>query len=194
MNPFCDQCGGPIDQLRPGRIARFCSDQCRVAFHRAVIPENMRREHRWVTYDWPSPAAVQLNGQPASVTDPGTWASYPQVRGRKNKGYALGSNVGCVLVHNCINPETGAMHAGVAEILAPLMTSTYIEVSPTATGFHVFGVMNDADGWTREVAGVTIELCSRDRFVPVTGNRHSRSSRLGFIRQHFDPVAPVGHR
>jgi hypothetical protein len=60
------------------------------------------------------------------------------------------------------------------------VTSTYIEVSPMNTGFNVFGMLNEADGWTREVAGVTIELYSRDRFVPVTGNRCSRCSRLGF--------------
>jgi hypothetical protein len=44
---------------------------------------------------------------------------------------------------------------------------------------------------------VTIELYGRDRVVPVTGNRYGRSSRLGFIRQHFDPAHPsalLNHR
>jgi primase-polymerase (primpol)-like protein len=154
----------------------------------------MRKERRWVTYDWPSLAPVQSNGQPASVTDPATWASYPQVRGRKNKGYVLGNNVGCVRVLHCVDPNTGAVQSGVAEILAPLMTTTYIEVSPMGDGVHVFGVMNEDDGWMRQVADITFELYSRDQFVPVTGNRYSRSSRLGFIRQHFDRVAPVGNR
>ncbi|MGD1241190.1 hypothetical protein [Mycobacterium seoulense] len=193
MAPSCDQCGGPIDQLRPGRVARFCSDYCRVAFHRAVIPEIMRKERRWVTYKSPSLQPLQPDGQPASVTSPETWASYPQVRGRKGKGYALGNNVGCVAFAHCVDPDTGALHPGVAEIVDPLLTKTYIEVSPWGDGLHVFGVVNDDEGWVRHFAGgLGIELCSRDRFVPVTGNRYSRCSQLGFIRQHFDRLAPIG--
>jgi hypothetical protein len=193
MTPYCDQCGGPIDQLRSGRVARFCSDNCRVAFHRAVIPEIMRKEHRWVTYGASSTEPLQVDGHPASVTDPETWASYPQVRGRKLKGYVLGDNVGWVGIEHCLDPATAVVHAEVEAIVRPLMSKTYIEVSPSGDGLSVFGVMNDHEGWTRSFAGgLSVGLCSRERDVMVTGKRFSRCSRLGHISQHVAHLAPVG--
>ncbi|WP_133147256.1 DNA primase [Mycolicibacterium novocastrense] len=190
MPPYCDQCGGPIDQLRPGRIARFCSDRCRVAFHRAVIPELMRKEHRWATYEWPSMQPRRTDGRPASTTDPSTWASYPQVRAWKNKGYMLGGNVGCVDIEHCLIGNQ--LHPAVAELLAPLSDKTYIERSPSGTGLHVFGILNEDRGWRRVVDdGISIELRSREGFMTVTGQRVSKSSRLHPMRSHFSHLAPV---
>lgn len=132
----------------------------------------------------------RTDGRPASTTDPSTWASYPQVRAWKNKGYMLGGNVGCVDIEHCLIGNQ--LHPAVAELLAPLSDKTYIERSPSGTGLHVFGILNEDRGWRRVVDdGISIELRSREGFMTVTGQRVSKSSRLHPMRSHFSHLAPV---
>jgi primase-polymerase (primpol)-like protein len=194
MPPCCDQCGGPIDQLRSGRIARFCSDKCRVGFHRAAIPELMRKEHRWVTYSPPAMVPLQIDGSPASTSDLSTWTSYPRVRGLKYKAYMLGANVGCVIFGNVVDAATVEVHPMIGAILEPLVDKTYIELSPSGDGLHVFGILNEDTGWQRSLPdGMSVELASRDRVVTVTGRRVSKSSRLHPMRQHFADIEHYAH-
>lgn len=195
MGFTCDQCGGPINQFRPGRIARYCSDKCRVAFNRPAVPEIMRKEARWATYAWPAKRPLRVDGRGlASTTDPGTWSTYPQIRAYSSKGFMLGGGIGCVDIDHCLIRNTDQLHPIIEDLVEPLLDKTYIEVSPSGTGLHVFGLMNEDRGWVHKFppdTGMSIELYSRERFIIVTGERWSKTSQLGHIRQYFHRYAPV---
>lgn len=104
----------------------------------------------------------------------------------------LGGNIGCADIDHCLIKGTDVLHPAVEVLIAPLMAKTYIEVSPSGTGLHVFGLMNEDKGASSRLADdVTVELYSRERFMTVTGERWSKSSRLAHIRQHFERLAPV---
>lgn len=151
----------------------------------------MRQSDRWVTYQWPDKAPRQVNGRLASVTDQNTWTTYADVRGLAYRGYVLGEGIGCIDFDHCID-DAGMLHHAVAAIVEPLRAKTYIEISPSGDGLHVFGVMAPARGWKRPlVDGVSIEVYSQDRYMTVTGKRWSKDSRLGHIRQHVAHLAPI---
>lgn len=179
------------DPLRPGRTPRYCSDRCRAASHRASLPELMRVESRWACCDWPEERPCRTDGRPASVTDPHTWSTFAQVRPFKHKGFMLGGGIGCVEIDNCIIRGTSVLHPAVGDLVEPLMVSTYIEMSPSGTGLCIFGLMNEDRGWRRQLTdGVTISLNSKERFVAITGQRWSASSKLGHIRRYFHQLEP----
>lgn len=151
----------------------------------------MRQSDRWVTYHWPDKAPRQVDGRLASVTDPSNWTTYANVRGLPYRGYVLGEGIGCIDFDHCID-EAGTLHPAVAAIVEPLRTKTYIEISPSGDGLHVFGLMAPDRGWKGSItAGVSIEVYSQDRYITVTGNRWSKDSRLGHIRQHVARFAPI---
>lgn len=173
-----------------GRLPKFCSDRCRVASHREeVVPKVMRQSNRWLTYQWPDKAPRQVDGRLASVTDPSTWTTYSNVR-RLPRGYVLGEGIGCIDFDHCVD-DAGNLHPTVAAIVEPLRTKTYIEVSPSGDGLHVFGLIAPDRGWKRPLGdGMSIEVYSQDRYVTVTGKRWSKDSRLGHVRRHVAHLAP----
>ena len=166
MGKGCEQCGGQIDLLKPGRVPRFCSTRCRMAAHRASVPKVLRERDRWVRWT-PSKRPIQVNGSPASSTDPLTWASYAQVRAHKRKGFVLGDGIGCVDLDHCLvdGVLTDAAHAFVDSLPA-----TYIEVSPSGDGLHLWFWMPEAPGTKRVVDGVSVETYSVSRYITITGN------------------------
>ena len=62
----------------------------------------MRSSNQWATWNSPLLAPLQLNGEPASPRDPGTWASYAQIRSQPRKGFMLGKMIGCITVNFCV--------------------------------------------------------------------------------------------
>lgn len=191
----CAQCGEEFfAPVRPGRTPRYCSDRCRAAFHRASIPEAMRLQNRWACYDHPEKRPRRADGRPASSTDPLTWSTYAQVRPFIHEGFMLGGGIGCVDIDHCLIKGTTLLHPAIEDRIAPLMATTYIEVSPSETGLHTFGLMNEDRGWRKSLDdGVTVELYSRERFMTVTGHRFEgcTTSKLGHTRRHFHDLAPV---
>lgn len=77
-------------------------------------------------------------------------------------GFMLGGGVGCIDLDHCLLPDgTLTWQAG---RLLEACSATYVEVSPSGTGLHVFGLLPEGPG--RRVAGV--EVYSRARFMTVT--------------------------
>lgn len=190
----CLNCGKQFtDHLRRGRTPRYCSDRCRAASNRAVVPEVMRCEDRWVSYAWPSRQPLQLNGKPASATDPATWASYSRVRSCPAKGYVLGGNIGAAEFFRCLDPTTGMlMNPVVAGIVELLCDKTYIEVSRSGDGLTVFGIANEDRGWSRDLpGGLRVAFHSREHIVTVTGQRWSSTSKLYHLRRHLSHLEPA---
>jgi len=177
----CERCAGKIDALARSD-ARFCSTRCRVAAHRAGrLPVEMTSRHRWVRRVHKRP--VQVDGRAASSTNPITWARHGAVeRSRVGDGigFVLGDGVGCIDLDHCL--VDGVPLPWAREILARC-PKTYIEVSMSGDGLHVFGLLPEAAGRGQR-GGDGIEHYSTGRYIAVTGVPFSGSvSRLADLSE-----------
>jgi primase-polymerase (primpol)-like protein len=113
---------------------------------------------------------ITATGAAASSTNPATWATYAAVRDAKaghGVGFMLGEGIGCIDLDKCL---TNGRLESWAQAIVDRCPATYIEVSPSGTGLHIFGYLTPAPGRGQR-AGVRIEVYSRDRFMTVTGRR-----------------------
>jgi primase-polymerase (primpol)-like protein len=162
--------------------AKYCSGACRVAAHRTsvVIPRELRKLSRWVRYT-SSKVPLTAGGSPASSTDPVTWSSYLVVKRSKagvGPGFVLnGDGIVCIDLDKCINPSGDFTPA--ARQLIELAGNTYIEVSPSGRGLHIWGRAVLSHGRCLTWNGQPVELYPRGRYMTVTGRQHGASSELG---------------
>lgn len=168
----CEYCGGELP-VRARRGTLYCSTRCRVGAHRRRVPTVLRELDRWVTY---SPAKVPLTprGRPASVTDPKTWSRYSAVAPLDRHGFVLnGDGIVCLDLDHCL--VDGALTERARAILDGC-PRTYVEVSPSGTGLHVWGRGHIEHG--RKLDGA--EVYGDGRYITITGRRHDLSgSTLG---------------
>lgn len=123
-----------------------------------------------------SKVPLTVTGEAASSTDSATWSTYEQVRGFDRKGFVLdGDGIVCLDLDHCL--VDGQPTGRAAEILAAL-PATYVEVSPSGDGLHVWGRASVGAG--RKLAG-GVEVYGTGRYITVTGRRFSASSRLADI-------------
>lgn len=158
-----------------GRRPRFCSTRCRVAAHRAkrTLPPEMTSRRRWLRWDRrtlkgrSTKVPLQANGRLAKSTDPDTWTAYSTARDANagcGIGFALGDGIGCVDLDHCL--VDGQLLPWAAELLDRI-PSTYVEVSPSGDGLHIFGLLPEGAG--RVIRdGRAIEVYSRGRYMTVT--------------------------
>lgn len=168
----CERCGARLDALAR-RDARFCSTRCRVAAHRArALPAEMTSRRRWVRRDRKRPITVR--GSAASSTNPRTWATYGEVLAAKRGdgiGFVLGDGIGCVdLDHALVD---GVPLPWAQEIL-DRCPATFIEVSMSGEGLHIFGLLPPAAGRGQR-GGDGVEFYSTGRYIAVTGRRWGSS-------------------
>lgn len=175
----CERCAEQLPTLAR-RHARYCSTRCRVAAHRARsrVPAELTDRPRWVRH---SAAKVPLTvrGQPASSTDPSTWATYDQARGSR-----VGAGLGCVLLADddvvCIDLDHALDDRGepvpwAAAILART-PRTWIEVSPSGDGLHIWGRADMRGGRRLPQPGGGIEIYGSGRYITVTGRPYASGS------------------
>lgn len=171
MASKCGHCGAALDIQRSRRTPKYCSGRCRTAACRArqaqQLPAELRERDRWVLWN-ARKVPMQLDGTPASSTDPSTWASHRAVRGHGGRvGFVLGAGIGCIDLDHCL--IDGAPTAAAAEFLATL-PPTFIEISPSGDGLHVWGLLPEARGSRTVAGGLSIETYSVGRYITVTGN------------------------
>lgn len=173
MAKGCERCGRELDLLRSGRVPTYCSTRCRMAAHRAKqLPTELTRKDRWVRWT-PDKRPITAEGWPASSTDPKTWTSHREIKGFPRIGFVLGQGIGCVDLDHCL--VDGKPTAAAAEFLARI-PRTYIEVSPSGDGLHIWGLLPEASGTRRKTeAGLSVETYSRRRYITVTGRRFADS-------------------
>lgn len=129
----------------------------------------MTAKPRWVRR---SDAKVPLtvNGGAASSTDPATWSTHRRASASKagvGLGFVLdGDGIACIDLDHCLDGATIAPWA--REILDKL-PPTYVEVSPSGTGLHVFGVADFKGGRKLRVGDRAIEVYADRRFIAITG-------------------------
>lgn len=168
MTRECEKCSTPLS-FRARTDARYCSTRCRVAANRErnKIPTELCKRPRWVRY---SARKVPLTtvAKAASSTDPETWTTYKEAsvsKVGKGLGFVLnGDGLVCIDIDHCITD--GRLSDRAQQILTTL-PSTYVEISPSGKGLHVWGYGTLPHGMKRN----GIEIYGNGRYMTVTGNR-----------------------
>lgn len=173
----CEVCGTSIaGKSGRGLPARYCGSACRQKAYRLrkALPAELTSVARWVNWklvhrkDQPKPAKVplRLNGNFASTMDAGSWSSFEQVSAQDDRiGFVLGDSFGCVDFDDVI--VDGVLDPQVASWLKEC-PPTFMELSPSGTGLHVWGRLPEERGVNKMVNGVSVEVYSYGRYITVT--------------------------
>jgi primase-polymerase (primpol)-like protein len=174
----CEQCGEHL-RARHSHRARFCSTRCRVAGHRArnAVPAELQDRERWVRRSADKVPLRADTGRPASSTDPATWTTHAAAARSPygtGLGYVLadGDDVVVLDLDHCLDGEQLAPWA--ARILAAC-PATFVEVSPSGTGLHIWGSGRLQRGRRiRRPDGTAIEAYSSGRYIAL-GHRYRQA-------------------
>lgn len=122
---------------------------------------------------------LTVAGRPASSTDPRSWSSYRDAQVSTvgaGAGFVLaeGDGLVCVDLDHALD-ERGRPVPWAARILEA-MPSTFVEVSRSGRGLHVFGRASSRPGRkVRRADGTQVEWYTRGRYIAVTGRRYGDS-------------------
>ena len=152
------------------RGASTCSTRCRVAKSRATFPAAMTALDHWIKHRAKVPLSIY--GYPASSTNPRTWSTFERARDSSagdGLGFVLtGDGIACIDLDHCI--VDGVLQDWAQDIVAQCR-GTYIEISMSGTGLHIFGYAIVGTGRRRD----GVEVYDRGRYIAVTGRRWRRA-------------------
>lgn len=183
----CEYCMTEIPvHTGKGRRRRYCSPRCKMRAHRleeARPPQDMLMQTRWVNWkpvrrgDTVTKMPVQPDGTPASSTDPYTWTDYEtaeQLHAGVGMGFVLGDGFACLDLDHCYDARNHL--ADWAKKLIMLAGETFIEISPSGDGLHIWGRCEPRKG-IKLRDGMNIEAYSQGRYITVTGKPYKTSKR-----------------
>ncbi|WUX57455.1 bifunctional DNA primase/polymerase [Streptomyces niveus] len=182
----CEQCGERL-RARHSHRARFCSTRCRVASHRATkarnpLPTELTTRDRWVRRT-AEKVPLTVAGMAASSTDPRTWSDYESAR-KSTHGVGTGfvlsdvDDVVCLDLDHCLNTLTGRLAPWAAAIVRDA-GATYVEVSPSGDGLHIWGRADVRQGRRiRRPDGTAVEIYGTGRYIATTGRRHGNAPSI----------------
>lgn len=130
----------------------------------------MTSKDRWVRRE-KTKRPVTLARKPASSTNPSTWASYAEAKDSTvgaGLGFVLGDGVGCIDLDHCF--IDGDL-AGWAEEIVASCPATFMEVSQSGDGLHIFGLLPEGGGRNLRSGERSVEFYSAGRYIAVTGDR-----------------------
>ncbi|MFE3122349.1 bifunctional DNA primase/polymerase [Streptomyces hydrogenans] len=200
--PRCEQCDQHLG-ARHAANARYCSGRCRTAACRArkrttadPVPVDLTRRRQWVRH---TANKVPLVAAPAghrprtaSSTDPATWRSHQEAAESTvgvGRGFVLaeGDGIVCIDLDHAIN--NGTLLPWAREVIDQL-PPTYIEISPSGTGLHVWGHGTVGRGRRIRRGDRCIELYDRERYITVTGRPWAGApSTLGDLTETLSNLA-----
>lgn len=181
----CEHCGASLRLLREG--ARFCSSNCRLKAHRAArragqLPTEMTEQDRFVRYT-STKRPITIAGRSASSTNADTWSTFAAASAStkgEGVGYVLGAGIGCIDLDHCLTDGTVAAWA---QAVIDANPGTYIEISRSGEGLHIFGHLDEGAGRNVRDGERAIEVYSVGRYIALTGNRFgSAPLRLAALR------------
>lgn len=165
----CLGCGTSLALYREG--ARTCSPACRKRASRMrEFPAEMTEKDRWVRR-MASKRPVTVSGRAASSTNAATWSSYAAAKASDKgvgTGFVLGAGVGCIDLDHCF--EDGEL-AGWARTILGACPATFVEVSQSGEGLHIFGLLPEGEGRNMRDGMRAVEVYSTGRYIATTGNR-----------------------
>lgn len=186
---MCIECAATLSPLARAD-ARYCSTRCRVRGHRSSVPAELRALTQWVRHD-KAKRPLAGRGRLASVTDPAGWRSWQEVR-RTTEGSGIGfvltgsGGMVCVDLDHALNDD-GQPLPWCAELLATC-PATWVEVSPSKRGLHVWGRGVVGKGRRTKVDCGGVEVYDRGRYITVTGERFSATSKLADLTDWLDAL------
>ncbi len=149
--------------------AAYCSTKCRVAAHRARPPEEMAAARRWLRHR--SKIPITHDNRPAASTHQWSWCSYDKAAASEHGdglGFALGDGFAAIDLDHCL--VDGKLEPWAAPIVKAAR-GTYMEISISGTGLHIFGFGRLARGVN--LGGV--EAYSGGRYMTVSLRRFRRA-------------------
>ena len=143
----------------------------------AAVPDAMKRERRWVTWQYEIRDGKKTKvphtpgkGQ-AKSTDPETWVTFEEAcraaEFYSGIGFVLGDGWLGVDADHVRDPDTGEWLPGILDEIKSL--GSYAELSPSKTGAHVI-TFGTKPGDRSRAAGEVWEMYDRGRFFTVTGD------------------------
>lgn len=178
MSRTCEMCPEPMP-ITARSHARTCSPRCRKALSRAKrtsLPLELTTRDRWVRRS-ATKVPLTTGDMPASSTDPRTWSSYKDASASSagvGTGFVLSDadDIACLDLDHCLNPLTGRLEPWAAAILRDA-GATYVEVSPSGDGLHIWGRADVRQGRRiRRSDGTAVEIYGTGRYIAMTGRRH----------------------
>lgn len=173
----CERAGCETQlSARHAHNARYCSGRCRVAAHREraadPVPSAMTRRRQWVRHSaTKTPLAVGgPKVRPASSTNPATWTTY-RTADRSTAGAGLGfvlSGDDPLLCIDLDHALEGGRVLPWAQAILDQLPATYIEISPSGTGLHIWGYGAVGRGRRIRRGESAIEVYDRGRYITVT--------------------------
>ena len=199
----CEYCHQALpERTGKGRRRQYCSPACKMRARRleqAQPPERMLMQTRWVNWkpvrrgEQMTKMPIQPDGDPASSTDPTTWTDYEtasELRSGTGVGFVLGDGYACIDLDHCYDNRNHL--ADWAKPLLALAEGTFIEISPSGDGLHIWGLCEPRRGMKLRDGG-NIEAYAQGRYITVTGRPYRTSVRaLKDITILFDLVALRG--
>ncbi|MEV6836781.1 bifunctional DNA primase/polymerase [Streptomyces sp. NPDC051133] len=189
-NRTCEQCGGPMPVMARAH-AITCSPNCRKARSRKrrSIPAELTARPRWVRRT-SRKVPLTTGGDAASSTDPSTWSSY-----REAAASEVGAGLGFVLdgdgivvldLDHCL--VDGELLPWAQRVL-DAADRTWVEVSASGDGLHVWGRGRLEHGRRITVGGGSVELYGDGRYIAVTGRTFGGTpQRLGDLQHVIDSL------
>lgn len=151
----------------------------------------MKVSAQWVAHTT-GKVPTQPNGKAASVADPSTWVKYSNVAQLPRVGYVLNGAISVVDLDDCLD-EAGAVSPVAAKLLSMLESDTYVEVSMSGKGLHIFGYGALPKGKVTVIDDQKVEAYSRGRYIAVTGEHHGTPvTTLSNIQPLLDYITQGG--
>lgn len=171
MASSCGRCGESLPVAGRGRVPKYCSTRCRVAAHRDRhrVPRELVERDRWVRRSR-SKVPLTTAGRAASSTDPKTWCSYREASKSEvgaGLGFVLnGDGVACIDLDDCLD---GDRVAPWAQDILDRLPPTWIQVSASGRGLHVWGLARVERGRKLRTGDRRIEVYGDMRYMAITG-------------------------
>lgn len=124
---------------------------------------------------------ITPSGKPASSTDSATWSPLAAVDAAGARGDGLGfvlngDGIACIDIDHCVRPD-GSLEPWAARLVRRV-PKTWIEVSPSGTGLHVWGIATVGTGrHVKLPGGGQVEVYDRGRYITVTRAPYRKSPR-----------------
>ncbi|MFJ2249432.1 DNA primase [Streptomyces sp. NPDC087862] len=187
----CEHCEGPMP-LTARSHARFCAPRCRAAAarRRQTVPAELTRRPRWIRHT-SRKVPLTVGGSVASSTDSSTWSRYGEaVRSTAGVGLGFvldGDGLVCLDLDHCLAPDGAPLPW--AQTILDAAGPTWVEVSRSGDGLHVWGRGELTTGRRITFNGGSVELYADGRYIAVTGRTFGATpQRLGDLQHVIDAL------
>lgn len=178
-NRKCAGCGCSMNLYRAD--AKTCSVKCRVRVSRSAkmpaFPAELLTLPNWVRRD-SLKRPLQVGGSAARTNDAATWSTYAEAFASTagvGLGFVLdGDGIGVIDLDHAI---VDGVVAGWAQVFLDANPVTFVEVSQSGNGLHIWGLLEARPGSVVR-DGRNVEVYSTGRYIAIGTRRAGAPLRL----------------